>query len=85
VVLALFRQGHLTTFRAPNPVNRRVQTLVAKAELARFRKTYVSLHMLAKERKRHHVALKRDLDAAGIKPAFDHRKVFARFYGRCDC
>lgn len=27
VVLALFKHGHLATFRAPNPVNRCVQTL----------------------------------------------------------
>jgi hypothetical protein len=38
--------------------------------------------MLAKERERHHVVVKAELDAAGIKPAFDRRKVFARFYQR---
>jgi hypothetical protein len=85
VTLALFKHGHLATFRAPNPVNRRTQTLVAKTELEKFRKTYVSLHMLAKERKQHHVVLKMEIDVPGIKPAFDHRKVYARFYRRRDC
>lgn len=85
VVLALVEHGHLATFRAPNPVNRCIQTLVATAELKRFRKTYVSLYMLAKERNRHHVVMKTELDAAGIRPALDHRKVFARFYRRSDC
>jgi hypothetical protein len=85
VVLALFKYGHLATFRATNPVNRCMQTLVASAELERFRKTYVSLHMLAKERERHHLVMKTELDDAGVRPAFDHRKVFARFYRRSDC
>jgi len=29
--------------------------------------------------------LKNDLDAAGISPAFDHNKVFTRFYRRSEC
>jgi hypothetical protein len=82
VMLTLIKYGHLATFRAPNPVNRCMQTLVAPAELERFQKTYVSLHMLAKERKQHHVALKMELDAAGIRPVFDHTKIYARFYRR---
>jgi hypothetical protein len=40
--------------------------------------------MLAKERKRHHLAMKTELDAAGIRPAFDHRTVYARFFRRED-
>ena len=85
VVLALFKHGHLATFRAPNPVNRCMQTLVAPAELKRFRKTYVSLHMLAKERKRHHLSMKQILDENGVEPAFDREKIRARFYRRSEC
>jgi hypothetical protein len=85
VVTALIEGKHLATFTARNPVNRCLQTLVAPAELARFQKTYVSLHMLAKERKRYHLVVKTELDAAGIKPVFDHEKVRARLYRRSEC
>jgi hypothetical protein len=85
VVTALIEGKHLATFMARNPVNRCMQTLVAAKELAGFQKTYVSLHVLAKERKRYHLVVKTELDAAGIKPAFDHEKVGARFYRRSDC
>jgi hypothetical protein len=50
-----------------------MQTLVATAELGRFQETYVSLHMLAKERKRHHIMMKMEFDAAGVRPAFEQR------------
>jgi hypothetical protein len=85
VVTTLVNGKHLATFTARNPVNRCMQTLVAPAELARFQKTYVPLHVLAKERKRFQVAVKTELDAAGIKPAFDHEKIGARFYRRSEC
>jgi hypothetical protein len=58
---------------------------VAPAELARFQKTYVSLHVLAKERKRHHLAMKMELDDAGVGPEFDHGRIGARFYRRSQC
>jgi hypothetical protein len=45
----------------------------------------VSLHILAIERNQHHLEVKRDLDAAGIAPAFDPEAVHARFYRRGDC
>ena len=84
VVTALIDGKHLATFTARNPVNRCMQTLVAPAELARFQKTYVSLHVLAKERKRYHLVVKTELDAAGVKLAFDHKKIGARFYRRAN-
>ncbi len=85
VVLALIANGHLADFRAPNPVNRRMQSLVASSELERFQKTYVSLHVLAKERERHNVALKKDFEVAGVRSAFDYKKIGARFYRRSEC
>jgi hypothetical protein len=84
VVTALITQKHLATFTAKNPVNRCMQTLVTPKELERFLKTYVSLHVLAKERKQFGAAVKKDLEAAGTRPAFDLKKVFARFYRRSD-
>jgi hypothetical protein len=84
VVLGLIANGHLADFKALNPLNGRMQSLVLPAELERFTKAYVSLHMLAKQRKQHHVVIKKALDAAGIEPVFDHTKVHARFYRRSD-
>lgn len=85
VVTALIDQKHLATFRARNPVNRCVQTLVATAELERFKQTYVSLWALSKERGQEANTVKALLDRAGIKPAFDHEKIRARFYRRSEC
>jgi hypothetical protein len=85
VILGLIANGHLVDFKARNPLNGHMQSLVAPAELDRFTKTYVSLHMLAKQRKQHHVVVRKALDTAGIKPAFDHNKVRARFYRRSEC
>jgi hypothetical protein len=85
VLLALIADKHLATYRAVNPVNKCSQTVVAQAELERFQATYVSLHVLAKERGLHHLAMKRILDEKGIRPALNHEVVYARFYRRSDC
>jgi hypothetical protein len=58
---------------------------VATADLERCQETYVSLHVLAKERGLHHLAMKKILDEKGIRPALDHVKVRARFYLRSEC
>jgi len=84
VLLALVVNKHLATYRATNPVNKCAQTVVAPAELERFKTTYVSLHVLAKECGLHHLAMKKMLDEKGIEPALDHVKVRARFYLRND-
>jgi hypothetical protein len=85
VVLGLIANGHLVDFQVKNPINRHMQSLVAPVELTRFTKAYVSLHVLSKERKQHRTAVRRDLEAAGIKPVFDYTKVHARFYRRSEC
>jgi hypothetical protein len=85
VLLALIANKHLATYRAMNPINKCSQTVVAPAELERFQTTYVSLHVLAKERGLHHLAMKKALDKQGIEPALDHLKIHARFYLRKDC
>ena len=85
VLAALIAGGHLKSFVARNPATRFMQTLVARKELVRFQKTYVSLFALGKERKQNLGVLKTELDAAGVRPAFDHQKVRARFYRRSEC
>jgi TniQ len=85
VVLGLIANGHLADFHARNPINRHIQSLIEPAELERFKEAYVSLHALAKMRGQHHVVVRKEMDAVGIKPVFDHAKVHARFYRRRDC
>jgi hypothetical protein len=42
----------------------------------------VSLFRLAEERSQHFVHVLKDLETQGIEPAFDLRKIEARFYAR---
>jgi hypothetical protein len=44
----------------------------------------VSLFALAKQQGRHFRKVKKELDAAGIEPALDPKKVGATFYRRAD-
>jgi hypothetical protein len=40
------------------------------------------LFALARQQGRHHMAVEKELDAAGVKPAFDPKTVGATFYQR---
>lgn len=85
VAAALIRHGYLPTVTAINPVNRCPVTVVPVEEVERFAGEYVSLFALAKQQGRHFMAVKNELDAAGIEPALDAEKIGATFYSRCDC
>ena len=85
VAAALIKHGHLKTVTVVNPVNRCPTVVVMEAEVARFAREYVSLFALAKQQGRHFLAVKKELDAAGIMPALDPEKVGATFYRRSDC
>jgi hypothetical protein len=85
VTAALIRHGYLPTVTAINPVNRCPVTVVPVEDVERFAAEYVSLFALAKQQGRHHMVIKKELDAAGIKPALDTRRLKASFYRRCDC
>jgi TniQ len=80
VAAALIKHGHLATITVVNPVNRCPTVVVPAVEVERFGKRYVSLFVLAKQQRRHFRAVKKDLDAAGIEPALDAKKVGATFY-----
>lgn len=67
-----------------NPVNRCPQIVIPFLALEDFDEVYVGLIRLAKEIGVHHVPLRRNLDDAGVEPAFDPDKVGARFYRRAD-
>jgi isopropylmalate/homocitrate/citramalate synthase len=80
----LIKQGHIATVRTTNPVNRCPQDVVMPSELERFQKEYVSLYTLAKEQGLHFRAVKKKLEAADVKPAFDPEQVGATFYRWAD-
>jgi hypothetical protein len=52
-------------------VNRCPITVVPVEEVERFAAEYVSLFALAKQQGRHFLAVKKELDAAGIEPALE--------------
>jgi hypothetical protein len=52
------------------------------AEVERFESTCISLFALARQQGRHHTAVKKELEPAGIEPALNPVKVGATFY-RC--
>jgi hypothetical protein len=85
VVRALIAHGHLATVAAVNPVNRCPQWVLTGEEVEGFGKRYLSLFALAKQQRKHFRAVKKELEAAGVKPTFDPETVGATFYGRSDC
>ncbi len=85
VAAALIRHGYLPTVTAINPVNRCPLAVVPVEDVERFAAEYVSLFALAKQQGRHHMVIKKELDADGIKPALDAQKIRASFYFRKDC
>jgi hypothetical protein len=64
--------------------NRCPTVIVPADEVERFEATYISLIALARQQRRHHLAVKKELEAAGIKPALNPEKVGATFYRRKD-
>ena len=82
VARALMVQGHLKTVTVVNPVNRCPTVIVPAAEVERFEREFVSLFALARLLGRHLLAVKKGLEAAGIEPALDPKKVGATFYRR---
>jgi hypothetical protein len=84
VAAALIKHGHLKTITVVNPVNRCPTVVVPVEEVERFGKQYISLFALAKQQRRRFRAVKKDLDADGIRPALDGQKVGATFYRKAD-
>jgi hypothetical protein len=82
VLDALIEHGRIASFTGLNPVNRCPQTLVSSVEIKRFKAKYVSLWTLSKERGAQISVLKKQLDQAGARPAFDPSRIGARFYRR---
>lgn len=84
VTRKLIAGGHLRTVIAINPVNRCPVTIVPTEDVERFEAEFVTLFALARQQGRHHLAVKKELDAAGVKPAIHSEKVGATIYRRRD-
>jgi hypothetical protein len=55
-----------------------------EAGLASAHTKHVPPFALAKQRGRHHLVVKKEIEAAGIKPPLDPRKLGATFYRRVE-
>jgi hypothetical protein len=84
VIRKLIAGGHLKTETVINPINRCPTVIVTAEKVERFEAEYVSLFMLAKQLGRHFRAVKKELEAAGVKPAMDPKEIGATFYRRAD-
>ena len=82
VAAALIKHGYLKTITVINPVNRCPTVVVPAGEADGFAAEYISLFALARQQGRHFRKLKQELDAAGILPALDRKKIGATFYRR---
>ncbi|EHR03026.1 TniQ family protein [Bradyrhizobium sp. WSM471] len=82
VTRKLIAGGHLRTATAINPVNRCPVAIVPTEDVERFEAEFITLFALARQQGRHHMAVKKELLAAGVKPALDPEKVGASFYRR---
>jgi TniQ len=67
----------ITRKRAGHQVGR-----VPRGEVDAFRRRYVTLGELSRNRRKHHAAVQKSLEAEGILPAFDLGKARARVYRR---
>lgn len=80
VIRKLMIAGHLKAVTVINPVNRCPITAVPQEDVERFEAEFVSLFTIARQQGRHHMAVKKDLEAAGVEPAFDPETVGATIY-----
>ncbi|WP_316228447.1 TniQ family protein [Bradyrhizobium sp. SZCCHNR1039] len=85
VAAALIKHGHLKSMTVVNPINRCPTVVVPAEEVERFDRKFVSLFALARQRRRHFIVVKKELQAAGVDPVFNPKKIGATFYRRSDC
>lgn len=83
-VKAMIKKGLLVTETVKNPVTGWMQPIVREEELERFRREYVSLHALARERGEHFARVKKSLVAAGVVPVGDPDELKQTLYRRSD-
>ncbi len=84
VASALIKHGHLKSITVVNPINRCPTVVVPVHEVERFAREYVSLFAIARQRGRHFLVVKKELQDAAVEPVFNPRKIRATFYRRAD-
>jgi hypothetical protein len=84
VIVALANHGVLHSQVIPNPVTHMRQRVISVADLEEFDRKYISLHALAKQRRRHIRIVNADVQAVGPRPILDPAAVKATFYARAD-
>ena len=82
VIEGLISVGALPAATNINAITRRRQTLIAKSDLRRFAKAYVSLTEIAEKRRTWPPIIVREMQKRGIPPCFDADAVKATFYTR---
>jgi hypothetical protein len=83
-VKMLVKKGLLVAVTVKNPVTGWMQPTVLQDELERFRREYVSLNTLARERGEHFARVKKSLVAAGVSPVCDPDELNQTLYRRSD-
>jgi len=84
VLTALIVGHYIKAERVKNAVTKQTQTIIRPAELDRFLREFVGLRVLAEERLEHFRRTKAEMEARGIRPAFDPKVIMATFYRRQD-
>ncbi|WP_441255779.1 TniQ family protein [Tardiphaga sp. 285_C5_N1_2] len=84
VMKGLIRLGAIRTERQRNPVSRNMVTIITYDELSKFSEEFVSLFMLARERRKHMPAVLHDLRAIGVRPVHEFESVGATFFRRSE-
>ncbi|MGY3361904.1 hypothetical protein ACVWZK_008567 [Bradyrhizobium sp. GM0.4] len=80
VASALIKHGHLRTITLINPINRCPTVVVPAKEVEQFERQYVSLFAIAKQRARHFLVIKKELEEAAVELVFNPQKIGATFY-----
>ena len=81
-VKSLVQNGFLEHRIVKNPVTGWMQPIVSTEAIARFRREYVTLSGLARERGEHFSRVKKALVAAGVEPVGDPEKLGVTLYSR---
>ncbi|MFG1419944.1 TniQ family protein [Xanthobacter sp. V0B-10] len=83
-VKRLIEEGFLATVLVENPVRRQAQRVIEPEALLEFQRQYVSLHALAKERRKAIRSLGRELATVGVVPVRDPAALHLTLYDRAD-
>lgn len=80
VVKYLVDEGLIRSTRLPNRVHKGMQTVVSPEDIERFRAEFATLHNLAVSRGVHVLTMRKELDAAGVRPVAEDAEVKLTLY-----